>query len=172
MKFTALGKVAFDENRAKYRPAFEMSDHTRDKITKFFKENPGIRITIEPQVPESKNQRAFYHGAVIVLWAYLDGKDYRDSLVLEQMHEIAKREFNGEIMMVNGTPHKVSKSTKGLLNKGYLERVIDYLVESYGIDQGTFLNPEIYKKFRDEIYPYTSKYETFIDYMRDIKLLK
>lgn len=129
-------------------------------------------MTIEPTLPESRNQRAFYHAAVLVLWAYLDGKNYRDSLVLEQMHEIAKREFNGEVMVVNGTPHKVSKSTKGLLNKGYLERVIDYLVESYGIDQGAVLNPEIYKKFRDEVYPFTSKYDTFIDYLRDMKLLK
>lgn len=150
----------------------EFSDYERAKFKKFLKENHGTRLTIEPMLPESRNQRAFYHGAVIVLWAYLDGKDYRDSVVLEQMHEIAKREFNGEVVIVHGTPHKVSKSTKGLLNKGYLERVIDYLVESYGIDQGAVLNPEIYKKFRDEIYPFTSKYDTFIDYMKDIKLLK
>lgn len=163
MKFQAVGKP---------EGGLEFSEYGRAKFIKFLKENPGVRLTIEPDLPESRNQRAFYHGAVIVLWAYLDGKDYRDGLVLEQMHEVAKREFNGEIMMVNGTPHKVSKSTKGLLNKGYLERVIDYLVESYGIDQGLVLNPEIYKKFRDEIYPYTSKYDTFIDYMRDIKILK
>ncbi len=163
MKFTAL---------ATQDGGLEFGEYQRAKFKKFLKENAGIRVVIEPMMPESRSQRAFYHAAVLVLWAYLDGKDYRDSLVLEQMHEIAKREFNGEIMVVNGTPHKVSKSTKGLLNKGYLERVIDYLVESYGIDQGLVLNPEIYKKFRDEIYPNTNKYDTFIDYMRDIKILK
>lgn len=148
------------------------SDHEKIKLFKYMKENPNTRFSIEPLVPESRSQRGFYHGAVIVLWAYLDGKDYRDSLVLEQMHEVAKQEFNGEILVVNGNGHKVSKSTKGLLNGGYLERVIDYLAESYGIDPQICLNPEIYKKFRDEIYPFTNKYDTFIDYMKDLKLIK
>ena len=76
------------------------------------------------------------------------------------------------IIVVHGEPHKVAKSTKGMLNKGYLERVIDHLVENYGIDPAMVLNPELYKKFRDEIYPMTSKYDTFIDYMVDLKLLK
>lgn len=150
----------------------EFSDYTRAKFKKFLKENPGMRLAIEPQTPESRNQRAFYHGAVIVLWAYLDGNDWRDGETLNQYHEIAKREFNGEIIVVHGEPHKVAKSTKGMLNKGYLERVIDHLVENYGIDPAMVLNPELYKKFRDEIYPMTSKYDTFIDYMVDLKLLK
>lgn len=150
----------------------EFSEYERAKFKTFLKENPGMRLQIEPMMPESKKQRGFYHGAVIVLWAYLDGKDYRDGLVLDQLHEIAKQEFNGEVIVVNGKAHKVSKSTKGLLNKGYLERVIDYLAENYGIDPGLALNPALYEKYRDEIYPFTDKYDTFIDYMRDLKIIK
>lgn len=163
MKFQALGKP---------EGGLEFSDYGRAKFIKFLKDNPGVRLTIEPMMPESRNQRAFYHGAVLVLWAYLDGNDWRDGETLNQYHEIAKREFNGEDIVVHGEVKRVSKSTKGMLNHGYLERVIDYLVESYGIDQGLVLNPETYKKFRDEIYPNTSKYDTFIDYMKSIKILK
>ena len=151
--------------------ALDMGSETnRAKFKQFLLENKGIRLKIEPVTPESRGQRAFYHGAVIPLWAYLDGKDYKDNLVLDQLHDIAKREFNGEVLVVYGKAYKVSKSTKGLLNKGFLERVIDYLVENYGIDQGVVLNPNLYVKFRDEIYPY-SNYDTFIDYMEDIKLI-
>lgn len=148
------------------------NDYQRDKFRQLLKENEGIRVKIELDTPESTNQRAFYHGAVLPLWAYLDGKDYRDGDILNQLHEIAKREFNGEIIMIHGKPEKVGKSTKGLLRSGYLERVIDYLVENYGIDQGLVLNPELYKKFRDEIYPFDTKYDTFIEYMKDLNLLK
>ena len=147
------------------------SDYNRDKLKSFLKENPGMRLEIKPLTPESNKQRAFYHGAIIPLWAYLDGKDYKNNLTLEQLHEIAKREFNGEIIIVHGKDQKVGKSTKGLLNSGYIERIMDYLAESYGIDIGLLLNPEMYKKFRDEIQPFTNKYDTYIDYMKDIKIL-
>lgn len=147
------------------------SDYQRDQFRKYVKENDGIRLQIEPIVPDSNNQRAFYHGAIIPLWAYLDGKDHRDSNVLDQMHQVAKLEFNGGVIVVNNVSHKVAQSTKGKLNQGFIERVMDYLAENYGIDPSVVLNPELYKRFRDEIYPY-SNYEDFIAYMRDIKLLK
>lgn len=147
------------------------SDFSRDRFRKFLKENEGIILTIKPELPESKNQRAFYHGAVLPLWAYLDGKDYKDSDVMNQMHEVAKREFNGEIIMINHKPEKVGKSSKGLLNDGYLERIITYLAENYAIDPVVVLNPELYKTFRDTIYPFDTKYEDFIDYMQDLNLL-
>lgn len=148
------------------------SDFSRDKFKTFLKENDGIILVVKPEVPESKNQRAFYHGAVLPLWAYLDGKDYKDSDTLTQMHEIAKREFNGEIIMINNKPEKVGKSSKGSLNDGYVERIVLYLIENYAIDPSVVLNPELYKKFRDEIYPFDRKYEDFIDYMRELNLLQ
>lgn len=147
------------------------SDRQRTEFKNFLKEHEGARLKFEMIVPESPRQRAFYHGAVIPLWAYLDGKDYRDADVLEYMHEIAKREFNGDIVVVNGKTEKIGKSSKGLLKDGYLERVIDYLAENYGIDPSVVLNPELYKRFRDTVYPYES-YDTFIDYLVDLKILK
>lgn len=140
------------------------SDFAREKFKQYLKENAGIRLEISPFVPESSKQRAYYHGAVLPMWAFLDGKDYKDTHVLEYMHEVAKREFNGEIVVVNGKKQKVGKSSKGLLNSGYLERVIDYLVENYAIDQGAVLNPDQYKYFRDVIFP-VSDHEDYIDYL-------
>ncbi len=149
-----------------------MTEYQRATLKEFIKENAGrrLRMVIEEMTPESRNQRKFYHGAVIPLWAYLDGKDYKDGLVLDQLHEIAKREFNGEVIMVAGKAQLVGKSTKGLLAKGFLERVIDYLVENYGIDPAKVLNVDLYKKFRDEIYGF-SQYDTFIDFMVAQKII-
>ncbi len=140
------------------------SGFARDKFRAYLKENIGLRLEISPIVPESPRQRAYYHGAVLPMWAFLDGLDYKDVGILEQMHEIAKREFNGEIIVVNGKKQKVGKSSKGLLNSGYLERVIDYLVENYAIDPGAVLNPDQYKYFRDAIFP-VSDHEDYIDYL-------
>lgn len=149
-----------------------MTPYQRITFQEFIKGNKGdrIRVTLEEYVPESKAQRAFYHGAVLVLWAYLDGKDYRDSRTLEIMHEIAKAEFNPEIFMLNGKEHRVGKSSKGKLNEGYVESIIDYLQENYGIDPAKVLNVDLYKKFRDQIYGF-STYDCFIDYMVAMNLL-
>lgn len=139
---------------------------------KFAKENAGkrIRITIEKVTPESNKQRRMYHGAYLTLWAYLDGKDYRDPQLLADYHEIAKLEFTPTVVMVNGEPKKIGRSSKGNLNE-LMEKLLDYLVENYGIDPAKVLDPELYKKFRDTIWPFTPKYETFIDYLLDLKYL-
>jgi hypothetical protein len=54
----------------------------------------------------------------------------------------------------------------GKLNQGYIERVLDWLVQEIGGDPD-LLNPELYKKYMIEIFPYT-EYDTFIDYLIDI----
>src|ERR1700709_239769 len=84
----------------------------------FVKENPGVPWKLTPMLPESGKQRRFYHAAVLPLWAYLDGKDYRDSQVLADLHEVAKVEFNGAIIVVNGETRRVGRSTKGALRDG------------------------------------------------------
>ena len=147
------------------------SEYTAALLRKDLAENDGARYSIERLTPESGKQRRFYHGAVIPLWAFLNGYDYKDSNTLEWLHHEAKKEFNGEVVMLDGKPAKRGKSTKGALNKGYLERIIDYLEEQYGIDRTQVLNPEKYKDFRDRIYPY-STYDSYIDYLIDIGLLK
>ena len=95
---------------------------------------------------------------------------YKDSKVIETYHEIAKIEFNGEIIKTKGRTVRIGKSSKGQLNKGYLERVIDNLVDNYGVDQGLALNPKLYQHFKDVIYS-DGKYDTFIDYMKDLNYL-
>ncbi len=134
---------------------------------RYLAENPGIVLRITPVLPESGKQRRFYHGAVIPLWAYLDGKDHRDHKVLADLHELAKLEFNGEIITVAGVPHKIGRSTQGKLRDGFLERVVEYLVEQYGIDPSVCLNPTEYKRFMDEIYMH-GKYDDYIAYLIEL----
>jgi hypothetical protein len=130
----------------------------------FVKKNPNVPWRLAPVLPESGKQRRFYHGAIIPLWAFLDGKDYKDKQVLADLHEVAKLEFNGELITVGGVVRKVGRSTVGKLNEGFLERVISYLEENYAIDPGQCLNPTEYKKFVNEIYMH-GKYDTYIDYL-------
>jgi len=139
-------------------------DLNRERVRLWCKENEGARLEISAMLPESKKQRRFYHGAVIPLWSYLDGKDYRDSQVLADLHELAKLEFNGAIIVVGGKTRKVGRSTKGALRDGYLERVIEYLEENYGIKRQEFLDPKDYKYFRDAVYM-TGEYDCYIDYL-------
>jgi hypothetical protein len=142
-----------------------------DKLREDVKRNDKAWYLIERYTPESRRQRGFYHGAVLTLWLYLNGMDYRDNSLKRWLHECAKNEFNGEIVKLDGKLVKRGKSTKGLLNKGFIEKVIEHLEEQYGIDRTKVLNPEHYKYFRDVIYP-SGEYETYIDYLLALKLLK
>lgn len=143
----------------------------RDKLLADLSKNDQSKYTIERWTPESRKQRGFYHGGVLTLWLYLNGMDYTDSCMVKWIHEHAKKEFNGEIVWFDGKLVKRGKSTRGELNKGFIERVIDYLEEHYAIDRTKVLDPKRYKYFRDVIYP-DGLYDTYIDYLIDIKLLK
>jgi len=157
----------------------EIGDYNRAKLNDFLKDkkNQGRKIAIQDRAPESRKQRAFYHSAVLTLWAYLNGQDYKDGDEIGFLHEHAKREFNGEIVLVEGKPVKRGKSTTGLLsendqaNSGYIDRVVTYLEENYGIDRTKVLNPEHYKTWRDEIFSF-GKQDNYIDYLLEIGLLK
>lgn len=142
----------------------------RERLMKFMEKNDRLRFELVPLLPESRQQRKFYHAAVLALWAYCDGKDYKDDEVLAQMHDVAKMEFNPEIINVNGKVYKIGKTTKGKLRDGFIDKIIDYLEENYGIDRMKVLNPKDYEYFRDAIFP-TSHYETYIDYLVDTKKL-
>jgi hypothetical protein len=151
----------------------EMSDYQRKTLKQYNKDNTGSRmcLVIDKETPESRNQRKMYHGAYLPLWAFLDGKNYKDHQVLEDLHEVAKLEFNPTVVIVNGKDRKIGKSTKGKLNQGFMERFLDNLVENYGIDPSKVLNTDHYKDFRDRIWPFTTKYDTYIDYLLDMKIL-
>lgn len=140
----------------------------RERVLKHCAFNVGGRFTLEDFLPESRKQRKFYHGAVLTLWAYLDMKDYKDPAVLDSYHELAKYEFNPEIIVTKGKSVKVGKSTRGELNHGFLEKVVDNLVDNYGVDRIKCLNPKDYKYFKDKVFM-EGKYDTYIDYLIDLK---
>lgn len=154
--------------QGKYKlEGFDFGD-SRDRVLKHCTHNVGKRFTLEDFIPESNKQRGFYHGAVLTLWAYLDMKNYKDPSVLDSYHELAKMEFNPEIIVTKGKSVKVGKSTKGELNHGFLEKVIDNLVDNYGIEREKCLLPKDYKYFKDKVFM-DGKYDTYIDYLIDLK---
>lgn len=142
------------------------SPHNRARFADDLKENPGARYRIERITPESRKQRGFYHGAVLSLWAYLNGWDYKDHEIIDFLHHEAKKEFNGEMVMLDGRKIIRGKSTKGKLEK-YLDRIIDYLEEEYAIDRNVVLNNNEYKKWEDTIYPFGGP-EHYLDYLIEL----
>lgn len=143
-----------------------MTEHQDYLKRKYVGERAGrrIRLTIEEVTPESRNLRRFYHGAILKLWAYLDGKDYQDTGVLEKLHEVAKEEFNPEMIVISGKAYKVGKSSKGKDLQPFVEKIIDFLTEQYGIDPMEVLNPESYKDWASRIYPFGGP-DNFISYL-------
>lgn len=159
---------------AKEDGGLQMSEYQRQSFRQFLKDNAGrkVRLELEKEYVESRKQRKMYHGAYLPLWAYLDGKDYKDAHVLADMHEAAKMEFNPQVVVIHGKAVTIGGSTRGELNKGFMDRFLNNLIDNYGIDPAKVLNPDHYKHFRDAIWPFTEKYDTYIDYLRDLKLLE
>lgn len=162
-----LARAAIENGKGK----LEFSEYTRKAFNDFLVKNVGMRIEIRAMLPESKNQRAFYHGAVVPLFAYLNDLDYRDHDTLEKVHKWLSMEFNGEVLVMQGKVKKIPQTTKGKLRDGYLEAVIDNMAEHYAIDPMVSLNPETYKKWRDEVFPF-SDIDNFIDYMKKAGIIK
>lgn len=134
-----------------------------DEFKQFAEANPRMRYWVVPQLPESRKQRGYYHGAVLTLWAYLDEKNYRSSAVLSDYHKIVQMEFAGHTEVTNNKVYTVPGSTKGKLDD-IIEKLIDMLEEQYGVDRQQCLDPEHFKDFRDRIYP-TGEFDTYIDYL-------
>lgn len=148
------------------------NDFIREKFAKFVKTHDGKRLFLTPTFKESDNQRGFFEGAVVKLVTFFqDGMDYTSLEDCRNVREWLKIEFNGDFVVVNGKSTKVGKSTKGKLNEGFLERVIDWIEENYGVKREDVLNPKEYKKWRDEVWPYGGP-ENYIDYLKELNLLK
>lgn len=143
----------------------------REKFAKFVRSHEGKRVFITPTFKESDKQRGFFEGGVVPLVAYLDGKDYTDSEVLRNTREWLKCEFNSQFEVIGGKSHRIGKSTKGKLNEGFLERVIDWIEEQYGVKREEVLNPAEFKKWRDEVFPFGGPGD-YISYLKEIRLLK
>ena len=135
----------------------------RNDYKKFVAENEGIRAEIIPTLPESKNQRRYFEGAVIPMWTFLDGLDYKDHSINKDTRDIAHQEFLGELKYRNDKPYRVGTTSKGKL-KEITESTILFLEEQYGIDRMKVLNPDDYDKFIDEVYM-DGHFETYIDYL-------
>jgi len=133
----------------------------------FVRTHNGTKVEISPILPESNQQRRFYHAAVLPLITYYqEGLDHRKAADREKVHEWLKIEFNGEIVAVAGSTRKVARSTKGRLNKGYLDRLYEWMAEQgYAVHE---LNPESYKHWRDTVYPFGGP-TNYIDYLIKLK---
>lgn len=142
----------------------------RDELLEFARDNPRMRYLLKPLIPEGRNKRKFYFGAVLKLWAFLDGANYRSHDVIMRYHEIAKLEFLGTIEVYKGITYRIPGSTVGQLD-AILEKVIDYLVDNYGINPLECLDPAHYKDFRDRVYS-SGEFDTYIDYLLQLKKLK
>ena len=148
------------------------TDYARDQFKKWLKASTGIKVDLIPLLPENRKVRKFYHGAVLTLWAFLNGYDHKDPSILRWLHEVAKLEFNAEFVNLDGKQVKKPKSTKGELGKGFIERVIEHLEEQYGINRQDVLDPAEYKKYRDEIQSFEDVPDDYISYLVSLGKLK
>lgn len=146
------------------------SSENRARLADFLKANPGVRLRIEAVTPESRKQRAWFEAALVPFVTYFqDNLDYNDSDDLQKVRDWLKIEFNGAFITIGGKAIKVPKSTKGELNRGFIERIIDWCGEQ-GMPIELTL-PAEYKKWHDEIKSYGGP-ETYLDYLISIGKLR
>ena len=100
---------------------------------------------------------------------YQEGFDHTNHHDCKEIREWLGREFNGEFKSIGGKMQKVAKSTKGELNRGFIERVLDWMQEN-GY-QTELLMPEDYKNWKAKIFPFGGP-DNYIDYLLEIKKLK
>lgn len=146
------------------------SEYNRIRFSEFLKKHDGIRFKIDPLTPESNKQRKFFEGGIVALITYYQNNlNYRDTNDLKTVREWLKIEFNGAFITLGGKSVKVPMSTKGELNRGFIERVLDWMNEN-GY-QTELLLPEDYKKWRDTVFPFGGP-DNYIDYLLSINKLK
>lgn len=145
------------------------SDRANIDWQKFKDAHEGELMEIKPYFPESKKQRGWFEGAMVRTLTYFHEElDYRKSSDCKIMHEWLKQEFNGEAVTVNGKTHIRGKSSKGLLNKEFGERVLNYYIDQgYPIEA---INHERYKDWKNRL-SITEKWNSYIDYLVDLKIL-
>ena len=146
------------------------SDHNRARFADFLKANPGIRLRIEAITPESWKQRKMFEGAYVPFVAYFqENMDYNDSDDCQKVRDWLKIEFNGTFITMGGKAIKVPKSTKGELNRGFMERVLDWMGEN-GMPI-ELLSPVEYKNWHNKIRPYGGP-ASYLDYLVSVGKLR
>lgn len=150
---------------------FKFSDWYKSKLVDYMRHNPNQPFTLTPILMESSKQRGWFEGGLCPLVAfYHEGLDHRDSKDVKKVREWLKMELNSEIVGLFGKTHRIAKSTKNELNSGFLERVVEYLVENYAPpDQA--MDPKSYKHWHDAVFPYGGP-DNYIDYLVSINILK
>jgi len=138
------------------------------KFQEWKKKKNGRRVQIGDYEYESQGQRGFFEGAVVKIATYFeDYLDYHDSKDCKYMRDWLKAEFNPVWKKIQGEMRRCPGSTKGKLNDGVVEKIINWLVDQNGIDPFKVLNPQIYKDWRDRIFPYGGP-DNFVDYLVSI----
>lgn len=150
---------------------FLFSEFYRIRLKEYMRKNPGAPFEIKPILQESGKQRGWFEGGLCPLVAfYHEGLDHRDYKDVKRVREWLKMEFNSEIVGLLGKVHRVAKSTKNELNSGFLERVVDYIIENYA-PPSEALDPNKYKHWRDTVYPFGGP-DNYIDYLVEINMIK
>lgn len=146
------------------------SEHNRARLSDFLKGSPGMRLKIEPVLPESRKQRKYFEGAIVPFVTFFqENLDHNDTDDLQKVRDWLKIEFNGAFIALGGKAVKVPKSTKGELNRGFLERILDWCGEQgYPVE---YLNPQEYKDWHAKIRPYEGP-PTYIDYLVSVGKLR
>lgn len=149
----------------------DFPDLTRRKLKDYIKQNPNQPFELNPILPESSKQRGFFEGCVCPLITfYQEGMDYRNSGDVKNVREWLKLEFGGMEVVVGGKVHKVARSTKNRLNQGFLEAVMEWLIENYAPPIEA-LDPKHYKHWHDAIFPNGGP-DNYIGYLLATKLIK
>ena len=159
--------VAFGE-----KGKLKMNPHTRKSFAHFLNKNDGMRLEINPVLPESDRMRGYFEGALIPLITfYQEGMDHRSGEDRAQVREWIKLEFNAKMISIKGETKKVGKSTKGReVLKAVVERVLDWLVQNYAAPTEA-INSEAYKEWRDTAFPAGGP-DNYIDYLVEVGVLK
>lgn len=149
-----------------------MNEHNKKMFIDFLRKNEDMRMEITSLTPESTRLRGFFEGGILPFIAYYqEGMNHRDYKDIHKVREWLKTEFNGDVVIMGGKQHRITKSTKGLL-KVFIERVLDWMGEQgYKIE---LLNPDEYKRWKEEIFPTgeINDPDNYIDFLISIGKLK
>lgn len=133
------GKVTFE------------SDYGKALFNSFLQDYEGKKLEIRlARNPISDEMRGYYFGVILPFFKSLDGWE---TLTHDQIHEILKTEFNGELVY-NPIEQKAKKVAKSIMSDEsnstkameFLEQLRVYVAENYYKE---LPNPETFKLERD-----------------------
>ncbi len=159
------GKVILKEDGSKRLEIVNLKLYER--TIRQFKEGSEVNITIEKKKKESRKQRGYYFGACLTVWAYLNDLDWKDKEVIDGLHEIAKKEWNRGVMIVDDVAQVFGKSSRNGNLQPLIDGVIQHLEDEYGIKRQDCLDPEDYLYWKDVIFP-SGDCDWYIQYLSKI----